>query len=158
MFGRADTGVVNKFQAGTNGQVSFNDNLGISGQVGAAPMVLKHDLGVHTDEPASAAELKEYMSKLRNTIETKYKLMRSAFRALDEDGSGRLSKEELVQAVQHFSLPIPLTHIHEIFDTILDVDSDGHISFNEFTKRLSEFDYSFLKTEEKMQKKKLHTN
>ena len=56
------------------------------------------------------------MSKLRDTIEMKYKMVRSAFRAIDEDASGHLSKDEIVNAVQHFALPIPITHIHEIFE------------------------------------------
>ena len=51
--------------------------------------------------------------------------MRSAFRAINGDNDCFLSKEELVQAAKHFSLPIPEDHLHEIFDKVLDVDGNG---------------------------------
>jgi Ca2+-binding EF-hand superfamily protein len=151
VFGTKDSGVVHNFKKGGSlgKQVLLNDNFGSArpDQVGAAPMVLKHDLGVHTDEPASLAELGSYMNKLRDAIEMKYSMLRSAFRAMDEDSSNYLTKDELVSAVQHFSLPIPLSHIHEIFDRVLDKNGDGQISYNEFADILKSYDDKWAKTE-----------
>ena len=83
-------------------------------------MVLKHDLAECTGTDATDAEINHYMQALRDQIETKYKLLRKAFMAADSDSSGFLSKSELVDVVQHFALPIPVSHIHQIFDEILD--------------------------------------
>jgi len=118
------------------------------------PMVLKHDLGPTTDQPASLQDLKSYMSRLRNSIETKYKLMRSAFRAIDEDKSGCLGVSEIIDAVKHFALPIPLSHIHEIFDKI-DTNNDGSVSFNEFIDAIKNMDDRWLETEQKTQQARL---
>jgi Ca2+-binding EF-hand superfamily protein len=74
-------------------------------------------------------------------------MLRSAFRAMDEDSSNYLTKDELVSAVQHFSLPIPLSHIHEIFDRVLDKNGDGQISYNEFADILKSYDDKWAKTE-----------
>ena len=112
-------------------------------------MVLKHDLGVHTDEPATTKELKFYMGKLRDAVTTKYKMLRSAFRSIDEDASGHLTTEEIVNAVQHFALPIPLTHIHEIFAG-MDADGNGKVSYQEFADRIQGFDDKWIHTEERM--------
>jgi len=157
VFGSGESTWKNKGGGLPGGQMLFNDNLALAReeQVGAPPMVLKHDLGVHTDEPATIQELKGYMGKLKHTIETKYKMMRSAFRSIDEDNCGHISKDELAMAVQHFALPIPLSHIGEIFDHILDVDSDGKVSYNEFTTMIESLDAKWLETEARLQEKRL---
>ena len=157
VFGKNDTGVVHQFKKGgaLGNQVMFNDNFGLNGTIGLKPMVLKHDLGVATDEPATVEELSAYTNKLSDVINTKYKMMRNAFRDMDEDKDGKLSKEELVQGVQHFSLPIPLSHIEEVFDKVMDKDENGGVSYVEFCEAMKGFDVKWAKTEAKMKAKKL---
>jgi hypothetical protein len=72
-MGGSDNRVTNNFHVMPEGRVLLNDNLAHMSlnQVGHRPMVLKHDLGIHTEEPATAKELKTYMNKLRDSVETK---------------------------------------------------------------------------------------
>ena len=53
---------------------------------------------------ATAAELEGYRAKLAEKIGTKYKLLTRAFRDIDTDHSGYLSKQEIVDAVYNFNL------------------------------------------------------
>lgn len=56
-------------------------------------------------------------------------MLAGAFRALDEDKSGFLSKEEVIEAVGNFNLPIPRHHIVQLVDEYaIDVDGDGACS------------------------------
>ena len=45
-----------------------------------------------------------------------------------------------MNAVQHFALPIPLSHIDELFEQVLDVDGDGKISYTEFCDKLQQYE------------------
>jgi hypothetical protein len=99
-------------------------------------MVLKHDLGKETGGEATDQEIDKYLDSLRNAIDTKYTLLRKAFMAADADRSNYLSKEEIVDVVQHFAFPIPKSHIHQIFTQVLDKDGDGKISYSEFCEKL----------------------
>jgi Ca2+-binding EF-hand superfamily protein len=139
-FGANDRGVTDAYRVHGSGQVFINDNLGVADKyaIGKKPMAYNHELGKETGKSATDNELKGYMSALKGAIETKYKMIRSAFRSLDKDGSNHLTKDEIVNAVQHFALPIPLSHIGEIFDKILDIDGDGKISYVEFCQKLQD--------------------
>ena len=79
-------------------------------------MVLAHDLAECTGVPATDKEINKYLASLREQVETKYRLLTKAFQAADKDASGSLSKSEMVSVVQHFALPIPVSHIHQVFD------------------------------------------
>ena len=46
-----------------------------------------------------------------------------------------------------FSLPIPLSHIEDIFVKVLDVDGDGNVSFTEFCDHCKSYDYKWAETE-----------
>ena len=98
-------------------------------------MILKHDLGAAAGAPATEAELQTYMSRMKDKIDTKYAMMRSAFRAIDEDKDGRLSVAELTAAVEHFALPFPITHLGSLFAKF-DKDGSNGIDFKEFTEAL----------------------
>ena len=76
------------------------------------------------------------MEKLRNAVETKYNQLRKAFRDSDEDKDNLISKAELERTVHNFNLNIPVPHIHEIFDRILDFDGNGNVTFDEFVQQL----------------------
>ena len=99
-----------------------------------------HSLGKPTMVEATEEELAKYVADLRNAIETKYSMLREAFQAIDTDRSNHLSKREIVEAVQHFALPIPLSHIGEVFDKVLDVDQNGNVSWSEFCEKLKPYE------------------
>jgi Ca2+-binding EF-hand superfamily protein len=105
-------------------------------------MIHKHALGAETGVEATEAELERYMGSLRQAVEAKYSLLRKAFRSMDADASNHLSKEEIIDAVQHFALPIPVSHIGEVFDKILDIDGDGKVSYVEFCEKLKPYEIS----------------
>lgn len=48
-------------------------------------MVLKHELGECTGKAATNEELDRYMQSLKDSVETKYGLLRKAFMAIDKD-------------------------------------------------------------------------
>ena len=55
---------------------------------------------------ATEAEIEQYMSSLRDTIETKYGLLRKAFLSMDKDRSMALTKEEVIEGLQNFCIPV----------------------------------------------------
>mmetsp|Transcript_85383 Transcript_85383/g.170442 ORF Transcript_85383/g.170442 Transcript_85383/m.170442 type:complete len:383 (-) Transcript_85383:493-1641(-) len=146
VFGRSDTGVVNNFHGLGNGQVIFNDNLQYASakQIGVGQMAHSHSLPQAPVDKASVADLKSYISQFTTKVDAKYRQMTQAFRSIDEDKNGYLSREELVKAVENFALPIPLSHVHQIFDDVSDVNSDGKLSYDEFANLLRKVDLSML--------------
>lgn len=102
-------------------------------------MVLAHDLAESTGMAATDGEISKYLNSLRDQIETKYKLLTKAFQAADKDASGSLSKAEIVGVVQSFALPIPVDHIHQVFD-IADKNGDGRIIYKEFCAMLKPYE------------------
>lgn len=62
--------------------------------------------------------------------------LREAFRVLDSDGSGAISREELKVILQSFAAagePIEEEQIDELINEA-DLDGDGQVSYDEFTK------------------------
>ena len=57
----------------------------------------------------------------------------------DRDRSNYLTKDEIIDVVRHFALPIPLNHIDDVFQ-IVDTNNDGKISYVEFCAKLKPFD------------------
>eukprot|EP00908_Phaeocystis_cordata_P017640 Transcript_28996.p2 GENE.Transcript_28996~~Transcript_28996.p2 ORF type:complete len:233 (-),score=114.31 Transcript_28996:258-956(-) len=91
---------------------------------------------------ATEQELERYRAQISDKIYTKWKMLAGAFRALDEDKSGFLSKEEVIEAVGNFNLPIPRHHIVQLVDEYaIDVDGDGRVDYDEFAKALKRQDY-----------------
>ena len=64
---------------------------------------------------ATDAEVDDYLRSLREAVEKKYNLLYRAFEAVDKDRNGHLSFDEVAAVVEHFGLPIPSTHVHEVF-------------------------------------------
>ena len=89
---------------------------------------------------ATEKELKEYMGSIYRALDTKYRMLKEAFRGMDKDRSHHLTKAEIVQTVQHFSLPIPLDHIHDVFDRVLDKNSDGAVEYGEFCEAMKKYE------------------
>ena len=84
----------------------------------------------------------------------RYKKMTQAFRSIDTDNSGFITREELVEAVKNFALPIPLSHIEGLFE-VVDKNHDGSVSYAEFASQLKTFDMEWAKTEERMLAKQI---
>ena len=54
------------------------------------------------------------------------------FKAIDLDGDGNLTKEEVLQGYeQHFGIPITEEQVNEMFDRT-DLDGNGTIDYTEF--------------------------
>lgn len=153
-FGNNDSKVVRGYaNVGGGGQVIINDNFHHtpSDRMHVAPMVLTNPLP-ETDEPATAADLRRFIDTLHERVKMKYKMIRVAFRALDENKDGHLSPDEIVKAVEHFNLPIPANQVHMVFHDIADVDSNGKLSYAEFATLLEDMDVSLI--EQSIQKQK----
>jgi len=114
------------------------DYFGMSNQPKKAA-VLRMELGQDTGGLATEAEIEKYMSSLRDTIETKYGLLRKAFLSMDKDRSMALTKEEVIEGLQNFCIPVPRNHIAQLFDRI-DVDGNGKISYLEFCEKLKAYE------------------
>ena len=140
-FGQADSRVTNKRVVMGN-QVIINDNLFHTREAGLheKPMVIHEPMMGHVEGKATAKELERYVHTLSTKVSEKYAQMRKAFRAIDVDKSGYLTKDEMVDQIMHFALPIPLNHIGQIFDSIGDRDGDGVIDYDEFCKLMQVYE------------------
>ena len=141
-FGGNDSSILTGKQVLADGTVLINDNFASSAphQIGLRPAVI-HDPLPETTVRATQAEMDGYVNILRDKVDTKYKTMQRMFRAMDEDKSGFLSKEELVNAIQHFNLPFPLNHVIQTVDEMLDTNHDGQLSYDEFCSVLRTADH-----------------
>jgi Ca2+-binding EF-hand superfamily protein len=148
-FGEFSRGMMRLAQQ-THGAV-----FGLNDRTKPGAMTAKHDLGAATSEPATLEELKAYTNKLSDMVNAKYSVLRKAFRTMDEDKDGKLSRDELVMGVQNFGLPIPLSHIHEIFDHVMDQDENGNVDFNEFCSAMQEYTDKWVEAEKRMKEKKI---
>lgn len=45
-----------------------------------------------------------------------------------------------MKVVRALELPIPLTHVHEVFYQVLDKDANGDVSYKEFCDKLMQWD------------------
>jgi len=89
---------------------------------------------------ATQTELQQYRTMLSDKIYTKFKMLTAAFRSLDEDHSGFLNKEEIVDAIEHFNLPIPHNHAIQLVEQMCDRDHDGRVDYEEFATALKRID------------------
>jgi len=143
IFGRNDTQVTSSYVTSPNfgGQVLWSDNLRHAKrqQVGVRAGWHEHKL-VNTNKEATSQQLQGYKMQLQDKIYSKYRRLTNAFRTMDEDKSGHLSKDEIVAAVEGFNLNIPLNHIQQLVDTVVDTNGDGQIDYNEFAASLKQQD------------------
>jgi len=89
---------------------------------------------------ATDQEVDEYVAALRAAVDNKYDMLRKAFESADEDRSGFLTFDELHGVIETFKLPIPMTHVHEVFYQVFDKDGDGKVSYAEFVDKLKQFE------------------
>jgi len=59
--------------------------------------------------------------------------LRAVFNQFDTDRSGKITKENIHNAMQKLGMDVPLSDIEEIIKTH-DLTNDGMISFDEFKK------------------------
>tara|TARA_B110000046_G_C12827426_1_gene328022 strand:- start:70 stop:309 length:240 start_codon:yes stop_codon:yes gene_type:complete len=57
-------------------------------------------------------------------------------RHADKDKSNHLSMDEMAIVIQRLGIEIPLSHLMELFYSVMDKDGDGNISYHEFTSNL----------------------
>lgn len=141
VFGLADQHVTDRHRVlpGT-ARVLLNDNLKPrEGPLAAGRADYELYRLPHGSAPASPIALKQYTEDLSSRIHTKFKKLKDAFRAFDEDKDGKLSKHELLTAVRCFNLPIPIEHVMQIVKQC-DVNGDGLINYNEFALALKRKD------------------
>lgn len=139
-FGLNDSKVTDGYAKFGN-RVMINDNLFHASQsaLHQKPMALPHTL------PAGQAkgtpkELHSAIGQLSNKLDEKYKKYQMAFRKLDQDKSGCLDKDEMIEAVQNLTLPIPITHVEQIFNSLADKNGDGRIDYSEFCQLMMQKD------------------
>jgi len=126
---------------GTGAQVLINDNLAMMAphQIGQKPAYEAFVLG-HTLSKADSTQLEGYRKAMQDKIYHKFKHLTDAFRQMDENHDGKLSKAEIVDTVANFSLGIPYEHVIQLVDQLADTDQDGEVDYNEFAAALKRKD------------------
>ena len=74
---------------------------------------------------------------LYEKMETKYKSLRKAFRAIDEDGDQRVSWPELQRLLVTFNMNPNDRALHQLFSAA-DIDNSGSIEYPEFQSHFGE--------------------
>lgn len=80
--------------------------------------------------------------------------IRRAFGALDDDGSGSISRAEFRRFLKPYNLNMTIEALNALV-TYFDADQDGLISFNEFAERVMPADYVLLTSKKDPKKKQL---
>jgi hypothetical protein len=83
--------------------------------------------------PATKQELRDAQSLVVDKLMTKYSDLRAAFRALDSDGSGGISREEFTRFLHIMNAHIRKEVLDELFD-LIDYDMDGKFDYLEFMR------------------------
>lgn len=78
------------------------------------------------------------ITNMVNAVEMRYRSMREAFRAVDEDASGSLTRDELQRALFHWHVQAQARHIDGVLSDF-DRDGDGSISYAEWCEGLKPF-------------------
>jgi len=127
--------------SGTGPQVLMNDNLGVMKrhQIGDRAIFKKHQL-MHTNTVATKEQMTGYRKQIQDRIYSKFKRLTDAFRTMDFDHDGKLSKEEICQALADFNCAIPHEHAIQLIDELADTDADGSVDYNEFAAALKRDD------------------
>ena len=73
----------------------------------------------------------EMMEEIREAVKGKYDTLTNAFRSFDQDGSGSISKDEMLQGLQRLGLPLTDRQYGNIIRRA-DVDGGGSIDLKEF--------------------------
>ena len=74
---------------------------------------------------------------LQDRLRTKYKLMRKAFRDIDENHNGSIDVSELKRVLEIFNMPLSIKEVQKIMSTV-DHNHDGQISYEEFMQLMAE--------------------
>jgi len=91
------------------------------------------DLGPSDDELRRAGRI------IKNHMETRFTQIRKAFRTMDEDKTGTVSRDELKQVLMDMNLAIGPEVVSALID-LADVDGDGDINYAEFAALMTSDD------------------
>lgn len=92
----------------------------------------QHAAGLR-QQPMSTINSEEALEKLRQRVEMRFSSLREAFRRMDRDNSGFLSRDEILVALADFN--ISPKHLNSLV-ALLDTNRDGLVSFSEFSAAL----------------------
>jgi len=95
--------------------------------------------GVGAMQRAQAALPKKAVSakEASNAINDRFRGdMLSAFKSIDADGSGRLSRDEVSAAMERWSVPMTAARLEELWK-LCDVDRDGTVAYDEFATTMT---------------------
>jgi calmodulin len=84
----------------------------------------------------SDAEIRRAGRILRNHMETRFTQIRKAFRTMDEDASGTVTRKEMKGILLAFNLNLAEDVITALID-IADFDGDGNINYAEFARLMT---------------------
>jgi len=110
----------------------------------AAPAVAAAAKAAAMGPFVSEDELRKAHSVIKGRLTTQFGELRTAFRALDRDGSGRITHAEAEGALETLNLGVPKRILGRIVD-VADFDGDGEITFAEFARVLTADDIMSMK-------------
>jgi len=92
--------------------------------------------------PPTKEEMEKAHDQLRNYAATRWDTFRDAFRAIDEDGSGKLSKMEFMRILMMANLQIREKTIAALVE-VYDKNKNGEIDYNEFCEHFLNKDNAY---------------
>jgi len=105
-------------------------------QAKMAAAAAEHTTYSHMDELTKKRELRKALSLAEEGLNSRHKDMFKAFRQLDLDNSGRLSKSEMKRALSIWNVELDGASLDLMYDS-LDKDKDGGVSYEEFVDSLA---------------------
>ena len=84
----------------------------------------------------SGDDLRKAANQIKEKLLSKYGILTKAFRAIDEDGSGTITRDELDRYIGSLHLTLRKNVVDALFETI-DADASGSFDFKEFTRAMS---------------------
>ena len=118
---------------------SSNDS-NASANATASGTLLDMNTLINSTPQANASQMEVYRKAIADKIYHKFRHLTEAFRQMDQNHDGKLSKAEIVDTVANFNLGIPYEHVIQLIDHLADTDHDGEVDYNEFAAALKRKD------------------
>lgn len=84
----------------------------------------------------TAEELKSFHKVLSGRVHDKFKTLRAAWRNFDSSGSGNITREQLREGLVNLNLQMLRPALVDNFFDLADVDSSGHLCYQELAQAL----------------------